>query len=182
MDKAAAARAIDAFLLALGRDPAKEPELRGTGARVADAFADELCRGYAVDVDALLRENTLEVASSGVVFLRDIAVSTTCPHHLMLGSGLATVAYAPRGKILGVGAIARVVDAFSQRLALQETIGEEVAAALEAHLAPSWVLCRIVMSHGCMTARGERRHGAKLDTVAVRGDRAAALAAFGGLP
>ena len=44
MDKAAAARAIDAFLLALGRDPAKEPELRGTGARVAEAFAAELCR------------------------------------------------------------------------------------------------------------------------------------------
>jgi GTP cyclohydrolase I len=182
MDKAAAARAIDAFLLALGRDPAKEPELRGTGARVAEAFAEELCRGYAVDVDALLRENTIEVASSGVVFLRDIAVATTCPHHLMLGSGLATVAYAPRGKILGVGAIARLVDAFSQRLALQETIGEEVAAALDVHLAPSWVLCRIVMSHGCMTARGERRHGAKLDTVAVRGDRVAALAALGGLP
>jgi GTP cyclohydrolase I len=182
MDRAAAARAIDAFLLALGRDPAKEPELRGTGARVAEAFADELCRGYAVDVDALLRENTLEVATGGVVILRDIAVSTTCPHHLMLGTGLATVAYAPRGKILGVGAIARVVDAFSQRLALQETIGEEVAAALAAHLAPEWVLCRIVLSHGCMTARGERRHGAKLDTLAVHGDRATALAAFGALP
>ena len=181
MDKAAAARAIDAFLLALGRDPAKEPELRGTGARVAEAFADDLCRGYGVDVEALLRENTLEVASTGVVLLRDIQVSTTCPHHLMLGTGLATVAYAHRGKILGVGAIARVVDAFSQRLALQEAIGEEVATALEAHLAPEWVLCRIVMSHGCMTARGARRHGATLDTVATRGDRNAALTVFGGL-
>lgn len=182
MDKAAAARAIDAFLLALGRDPAAEPELRGTGARVADAFADELCRGYAVDVAALLRENTLEVAASGVVLLRDIAVSTTCPHHLMVATGVATVAYAPRGKILGVGAIARVVDAFSQRLALQEAIGEDVARALDAHLAPAWILCRIVMAHGCMTARGERRHGARLETVAVRGDRAAALATFGALP
>jgi GTP cyclohydrolase I len=182
MDKAAAARAIDAFLLALGRDPAKEPELRGTGARVAAAFADELCRGYAVDVDALLRENTIEVATNGVVFLRDIAVSTTCPHHLMLGTGLATVAYAPRGKILGVGALARLVDAFSQRLALQEAIGEEVVTALDTHLGPEWAMCRIVMSHGCMTARGERRHGAKLDSLAVRGDRAGALAAFGALP
>lgn len=182
MDKVAAARAIDAFLLALGRDPNEEPELRGTGARVAAAFADELCRGYAVDVDALLRENTILVDSSGLVFLRDIAVSTICPHHLMLGTGLATVAYAPRGKILGVGAIARVVDAFSQRLALQEAIGEDVVKALAAHLDPEWAMCRIVMSHGCMTARGERRHGAMLDTLAVRGDRAAALAALGALP
>ena len=54
MDRDAAARAIDAFLRALGRDPEREPELVGTAARVAAAYADELIAGYAVDVDALL--------------------------------------------------------------------------------------------------------------------------------
>jgi GTP cyclohydrolase I len=62
-----------------------------------------------------------------------------CPHHLMPASGTATVAYAANDRIVGVGAIARVVDAFSRRLTLQETIGAEVTRALDKHLAPRWV-------------------------------------------
>ena len=58
MDNDRAARAIDDFLRALGRDPAREPELLGTGARVADAFR-ELTSGYDVDVPALLRDNLI---------------------------------------------------------------------------------------------------------------------------
>ena len=175
-DRAAAARAIDAFLIAIGRDPAKEPELAGTGARVADAWLDELCSGYDVDVDALVRDATLVVEGEGsVVELRDVAITTTCPHHLMAGVGKATVGFAPRGKILGVGAIARLLDAFARRLTLQEAIGEGVVAAIERNLAPRWVACRVEMSHACMTARGERIHGAKLVTFARRGDVDAAV-------
>ncbi len=181
MNRAEAARAIDAFLRAIGRNPDSEPELAGTGERVAAAFLDELCAGYAVDVDALVKAETLEVEASGVVALRDLGVTTTCPHHLMPGTGTALVAFAPRGRALGVGGIARLVDAFAHRLTLQETIGEGVAGALEHGLAPRWVACRIVMTHTCMTARGERRHGAALETIAVRAgtpaDRAEALAA-----
>ncbi len=180
MDEKAAAAAIDAFLRAIGRNPDEDPELRGTGDRVAAAFVHELCRGYAVDVKALLAENTFPGTASGPVVLRDIAVTTTCPHHLMLSTGVATVAYEPAGKIVGVGALARLVDAFANRLILQESIGEAVVGALNEHVAPRWAACRLVMSHGCMIARGERRHGARLETFAVRGDRALALAAVGG--
>jgi GTP cyclohydrolase I len=179
MDEKAAAAAIDAFLRAIGRNPDEDPELRGTGERVASAYIHDLCRGYAVDVAALLRENTFAGAASGPVVLRDVAVTTTCPHHLMLSSGSATIAYEPAGKIVGVGALARLVDAFANRLILQESIGEAVCGALSEHVAPRWCACRLVMSHGCMTARGERRHGARLETVAFRGDRALALAAIG---
>jgi GTP cyclohydrolase I len=172
MDRSAAARAIDEFLIAIGRDPKTEPEIRGTGARVADAFIDELCSGYAVDVDALLRGNLLE-GGGGIVALRDVAITTTCPHHLMPGIGKATIGFAPGQKIIGVGALARLLDAFSRRLTLQETIGENVVDAIQRNLAPRWVTCRIEMSHACMTARGERVHGARLVTVAYRTDGAA---------
>jgi len=175
MDRPRAARAIDEFLIAIGRDPKTEPELRGTGARVADAFIDELCSGYAVDVDALLRGNVLGERGSGIVELRDVAIATTCPHHLMTGLGKATVAFAPKDKILGVGALARLLDAFSRRLTLQETIGEGVVAAIEKNLEPRWVACRIEMTHACMTARGERTHGARLVTYAMRGDTSEAM-------
>ena len=180
MDRDAAARAIEAFLAAIGRDASREPELAGTGARVADAFVDELCAGYGVDVDALVRGATIAQSGEGsIVELRDVALTTTCPHHLMAGVGKATVAFAPRGKILGVGAIARLLDAFARRLTLQETLGEGVVAAIEANLGPRWVACRIEMSHACMIARGERTHGAKLVTFAVRAvDEAARRDAF----
>ena len=170
MDRAAAARAIEDFLIAIGHDPRAEHELRGTGERVANAFVDELCSGYGVDVDALVRGNAIASdASHTVVELRDVAIATTCPHHLMAGVGKATVAFAPRDRIVGVGSIARLVDAFARRLTLQEAIGEGVVATVERNLAPRWVACRVEMSHACMVARGERAHGARLVTLASRG-------------
>ena len=169
MNREAAARAIEAFLRALGRDPGREPELVGTGERVAKAWADELLAGYAVDVDALLAGSVL-AGSSELVVVRDIPVATTCPHHLMPSTGAATVAFAPGDRLVGVGAVARLVDAFARRLALQEQIGEHVVQALDRHLHPRWAACRIVLSHACMTARDERTHGARVETVATAGD------------
>jgi|SRR5580692_7384822 GTP cyclohydrolase I len=176
MDRIAAARAIDEFLLALGRDPKVETELRGTGARVAEAYLDELCSGYAVDVDALVRGNIIDGPSvtDTIVELRDVALTTTCPHHLMAGIGKATLGFAPKGKILGVGSMARLLDAFARRLTLQETIGDGVVSAIHDNLAPRWVACRIEMTHACMTGRGERTHGARLVTYAVRAESDAA--------
>jgi GTP cyclohydrolase I len=181
MDRQAAARAIDAFLRALGRDPERDPELTGTGERVARAWADELLEGYAVDVDVLLTENAI-AGTSELVVVRGIPVATTCPHHLMPSTGEAIVALAPEGRLIGVGAVVRLVDAFARRLALQEELGEKVVAALEKHLRPRWAACRIVLSHTCMTVRGSRTHGARVETVALRGadiDRAILYAALG---
>jgi GTP cyclohydrolase I len=169
MDRVAAARAIDEFLLAIGRNPSVEHELEGTGARVAAAYIDELTSGYSVDVDALLRGNVLAGSPGSIVELRDVAVTTTCPHHLMAGVGKATIGFAPREKILGIGSMARLLDAFARRLTLQETIGDGVVDAIERNLAPRWVACRIEMTHACMIARGERTHGARLVTFAMRG-------------
>src|SRR5579864_67482 len=101
MDREAAARAIDAFLAALGRDRDHEPHLVGTGARVAAAYADELIAGYDVDVDALLSQNVF-AGHSEIVVIRDIPLTTTCPHHLMPATGTASVAFAPEEHLVGV--------------------------------------------------------------------------------
>jgi GTP cyclohydrolase I len=168
VDREAAARAIDAFLRALGRDPERHPELSGTGERVANAWADELLSGYGVDVDALIVPNVF-AGTTELVVVRAIPVSTLCPHHLTVSSGEATVAFAPHEHLVGVGTVAAVVDAFARRLALQESLGEQVAGALHKHLAARWVACRVVLSHACMTARGERAHGARVETLALHG-------------
>jgi GTP cyclohydrolase I len=168
VDRQAAARAIDAFLRALGRDPAREPELSGTGERVAAAYSDELLAGYAVDVDELLAQSVF-AGTSQLVVVRDVPVSTMCPHHLMPSTGTATVAFGPDEHLIGIGTVARLVDAYARRLMLQEQLGERVVAALQKHLAPRWAACRLVLTHACMTARGERAHGTRVETLALAG-------------
>lgn len=170
MDRAAAANAIDAFLRAIGRDAGKEPDLVGTGARVADAFVDELCAGYAIDGRALVEKHAMDAnaAAPSVIVVRDIPVVTTCPHHLLPAVGSADVALSAKDRIIGIGAIGELVDAHARRLTLQEHIGERVADDLDAVLAPEWVACRLLLSHGCMIARGSRPIGTKVETMALR--------------
>jgi GTP cyclohydrolase IA len=175
IDRTAAATAIDAFLRALGRDPDHEPDLVGTGARVADAYADELCAGYAVDTRALLESSAMTGTSDGLVVVRDIALTTMCPHHLLPASGTATIAMQPRARLVGLGALASLAFAHARRLALQENIGEAIVRDIEAVLEPAWVGCRLVLVHGCMVARGERAVGSRVETVALRGASTDAL-------
>ena len=176
MDRAAAANAIDAFLRAIGRDASKEPDLAGTGARVADAFMDELCAGYAVDSRALVEKHAMDASETPLVVVRDIPVVTTCPHHLLPAVGTADVALVAKKRIVGIGAITELVDAHARRLTLQEHIGERVVDDLDAVLAPEWVAVRILLSHGCMIARGSRPIGTKVETMALRRVDAVTLA------
>jgi GTP cyclohydrolase IA len=168
-DRTAAASAIDAFLRAIGRDPATEPDLVGTGARVADAYIDELCAGYAVDTQALLRKGSIDASTPGLVIVRDVPIVTMCPHHLLPASGTATVAMHTAERLVGLGTLAAIVEAHARRLTLQERIGEAVVNDIAAVLAPDWCACRLVLSHGCMVSRGERALGSRVETVAVRG-------------
>lgn len=163
----AAAAAIDAFLRALGLD---SPDTAGTGERVAQMFAQDLCAGYGVDTRTLVTSSVIEVAKPSVVAVRDIAVTTTCPHHLLPAIGRATVAFKARQKVIGLGTVAALVDAHARRLALQENISEAIVEDLAAGLEPEWVACRLVLRHGCMIARGERAHGSSVETIAGRGD------------
>jgi GTP cyclohydrolase I len=164
----AAAGHLEALLRAIGRDPDTDAELADTGRRVADAFVDELCSGYTTDARALLRESVI-VGDAELVTVRDVFVTTTCPHHLMPATGRATVAFAPAGRIVGIGTIVAVVEAYARRLVLQEALGEDVVEALDVELRPRWVGCRLLLSHGCMVSRGERAHGARVETLALRG-------------
>jgi GTP cyclohydrolase IA len=172
VDRARAERAVREFLLALGREPEREPELQGTPARVVEAYANDLLSGYDVDVQALLSEGEAiaENESSGLVALSGISVSTVCPHHLLLSNGVASVAYRPGSRLFGLGTLAALVNAYARRLSLQESIGESVAQALVEHGGARAAYCEIRLVHGCLVARGSRQTGAALSTSARRGD------------
>ncbi len=178
IDRPAAERAIREFLRALGHDTAADPELSETPERVVRAYADELLAGYAVDVKALLAQGSVGgQRPSGVVVVRDVSVATVCPHHLMPSVGKATIAYLPGERVLGLGTIAELVDAFARRLALQEDIGQNVVHALMDDAGARGAYCRIVLSHACLSARGARRSEASVVTTANAGELAGAAGA-----
>lgn len=172
VDRARAERAVREFLLALGRDVDADPDLTGTPARVVEAYERELLSGYDVDVKALLAdgEAVSETKVSGVIALSGIAVSTICPHHLLLSNGSASVVYRPGTRLFGLGTLAALVNAFARRLSLQESIGESVVQALVEYGGARAAYCELRLVHGCLVARGSRQAGAELVTTARRGD------------
>jgi GTP cyclohydrolase I len=188
VDRDAAARAIEAFLRALGQPI--EGDLVGTGERVADAWADDLLEGEAIDASAILREGSFVIAGeTGLVVLRDLAVTTMCPHHLLPAHGVGLVIYQPGERVAGFGTIAHVLDALSRRLTLQERIADGVAELLMSELGARGALCKLALTHTCLIARGERKHRAVVETLATRGsfavpspDRDWALATLSATP
>jgi GTP cyclohydrolase IA len=169
VDRRAAARAIEDFLRALGHAP--EGELEGTGERVADAWADDLLEGEPIDAAAVLREGSMsiEAGGEGLVVVRDLSVVTMCPHHLLPAHGTGIVAYLPGDRLAGIGTLAHVVDVLSRRLTLQERISADVVALLMRELGARGALCRLALTHACLLARGERKVGAVVETLAVAG-------------
>jgi GTP cyclohydrolase I len=171
VDRERARAAIAEFLRALGVDPNADPELAATPARVADAWADDLVNGYLVDVRALLRAESSPIVGHGaqLVLLREVSISTVCPHHLLPARGTADIAYLPGRLAAGLGTIVRLVDAYAHRLTLQETIGENVSRALVDHLGARGAACRLRLQHGCLASRGERHPEAVVETIALAG-------------
>ncbi len=188
VDRSRAEQAIFEFLRAIGQDPDRDTELAGTPARVAEAWANDLIDGYDVDVPRLLTGESSPApgGAAGIITVRGLAISTMCPHHLLPARGTATVVYLPGTRIAGIGTLARLVDAYAHRLALQEAIGAKVAAALVEHLGARGAACQIALSHSCLASRGERQTAASVETLALAGsfepagpDRDLALAALG---
>ena len=169
MDIPAAERSIADFLRALGYD-LDAPELQGTPARVAEAYATDLLAGEGIDLDGLVREGSAPVdAKVGLVVVRGLAVTAICPHHLLPSLGSATIGYLPGQRLLGLGTFPRLIDAASRRLTLQEGIGERVVAALMNGAGALGAFCQIDLLHGCLAARGPRRPEARMVTLARAG-------------
>ena len=173
VDRDAAERAIRSFLTALGHDPDRNPELERTPALVTEAFETELLAGYAVNVPSLLATESSPIAPDGPrgpVIVRGLAVATMCPHHLLPAAGHATVTYLPGDRLVGLGTLARVIDAFARRLTLQEAIGEAVVRALVDHAHARGALCRMELRHACLSIRGAKQVSATVVTVARAGE------------
>ncbi len=162
-------RAVRVLIAATGDDPRREG-LRDTPARVARAY-DEWFSGYSADPKALL-ERVFDEAEDydETIILRSIPLVSTCEHHLAPIVGQAHVAYRPRGRVVGISKLSRLVDAYARRLQLQERLTRQIARALDEALKPKGVAVVIEASHGCMSTRGVNQHGVSMVTKSWLGD------------
>ena len=175
-DLARAARAIDEFLRAIGAPVGSDPELAQTGARVAEAYANDLLCGYAMDPRSILADST-DSRADGLVVLRDVPATTMCPHHLLPATGVVHLGYWPDGRVVGLGALGRLVECFSRRFALQEDLAESIAGALVEHLGARGAGVVVDLTPSCVTVRGGRLHGARAVTTAFSGEAKASAPA-----
>ena len=154
------------MLLAIGEDPDREG-LRDTPRRIAEAYA-EVFAGMRADPASLLRVG-FEEGHDEMVILRDIPFFSMCEHHLLPFHGSAHVAYVPRGRVVGISKIARLVDAVARRPQLQERLTSQVADTLMDALDPDGVAVAVQAEHLCMTMRGIKKPGSRMVTSAMRG-------------
>ncbi|MFI5301738.1 MAG: GTP cyclohydrolase I [Polyangiales bacterium] len=167
IDHAAAARAIDDFVRALGHG--SDPALAGTGRRVAALWSDELLDGYGCDVDALIADAVPVFEGDSLVVVESIATHVVCPHHLTIATGVSTVGYRPVDRVLGFGAVAALVDAYAHRFALQEDVGAAIARALVDKLGASGAACAMRLRHGCLALHGPKQRSSRVLTLATAG-------------
>ena len=158
--------AVCEILLAVGEDPDREG-LRRTPRRVARMYA-ELLAGLHRDPADLLGAAFSEQYDELVV-LRDIPFSSICEHHLMPFEGVAHIAYLPDGRIVGISKLARVVDAFSKRLQVQERMTTQICDLIMDKVQARGAAVVIKATHTCMTCRGVKKPGSLMVTSAIKG-------------
>lgn len=148
--------------------PEKGMGITETPERAARMWMEELTSGYDVDIAGLFRLFEPE-EYDGIVIVRDIPVRSVCIHHLVPFVGHAHIGYVAGDKILGLSKFARLVDAFSKRLQIQENITKQVISSLDEHLQPRGAIVVIEAEHMCMTLRGVQAPGTKTITSDVTG-------------
>ena len=166
--RAEAEEAVRTLIAWAGDDPEREG-LKDTPRRVTGAY-EEYYLGYGLDPAEVLSKTFDEAGGyDDLVMLRDIRVESHCEHHMTPFLGVAHVAYLPKGRIVGISKIARVVEIFAKRLQTQETMTAQIADAIEAALMPRGVAVLIEAEHQCMSMRGVRQPGVRTITTRFTG-------------
>jgi GTP cyclohydrolase I len=169
-DDASLRAAIAELLRAAGRDPAADPDLQHTPARVATLWRNEFLAGYAMDPQAILGDPVVGEADPDVVVVGGLRFHSMCPHHLVPFRGVAHVAYIPSGKLVGFGRLADLVECFTKRLTLQERATHQIAQALMDGLSAKGAGCVLEAEQLCLALPGERHDQSGVVTSAFVGE------------
>jgi GTP cyclohydrolase I len=159
---------VRAQLEEIGEDPDREGLLR-TPLRVAKAL-DYLTSGYTTSLEEVVNNAVFDAeGAEEMVLVRDVEFYSMCEHHMLPFFGKATVAYLPKGKIIGLSKIARIVDVYARRLQVQERLTNQIADALAETLDPHGVAVIMEGQHLCMMMRGVQKQESNTVTSSMRG-------------
>ncbi len=159
--------AVRDILTEIGEDPEREGLLR-TPERMHRMWLELTC-GYRVDPDRLINGAVFDVGYSEMVVIKGIPFYSLCEHHMLPFFGTAAVGYLPRGRVIGLSKIPRVVEMYARRLQVQERMTQQVADFLQQRLNPYGVGVVIEAEHLCMAMRGVQKGGATMVTSSVLG-------------
>jgi GTP cyclohydrolase I len=160
-------RLVEQILVELGEDPSRQG-LRATPDRVARAFR-ELTDGYGLRASDVVAGAVFDQDYDEMVLVKDIPFYSLCEHHMLPFFGTCHVGYLPKGKVVGLSKIPRLVSMFAHRLQLQERMTKEIAEALNNELAPRGVGVVVEARHLCMEMRGVQKTGGELITSCMLG-------------
>lgn len=167
IDQAKISAAVAEMLTAFGENVEREG-LRNTPERVARMY-EELLAGYRQDPMEILNEAVFDVSYDEMVLVRDIEFYSLCEHHMLPFMGRAHVAYLPKGKVIGLSKIPRIVDMFARRLQVQERMTLQIANLIMEVLQPHGVAVVMEAVHLCSVMRGVKKHDARMTTSAMLG-------------
>lgn len=156
-----------AILELIGENPEREGLLK-TPRRAAKALLDCTC-GYGQDAVAIGQKAVFEHAGSQVVIVRDIEFYSFCEHHILPFFGNVSVAYLPKGKMLGLSKLARIVDVYARRLQVQERLTSQVCHVIEEIMPNDGVLVICEAGHLCMKMRGVEKQDSSTTTMEYSG-------------
>ncbi len=159
--------AVREILAGIGEQPDREGLLK-TPSRVAKMYA-ELTAGYHIDPEALINDAIFTVGYDEMVLVKNIDFYSLCEHHMLPFMGQVHVAYIPRGKVVGLSKIPRIVEMFARRLQVQERMTVQIADFINAHLEPEGVAVVAEGVHMCSVMRGVKKANASMVTSAMRG-------------
>ena len=160
-------RAVREILLAVGEDPTREGLLETPG-RVARMYA-EMFQGLHQEPGSHLNKTFEQETYDEMVVLRDIEFASMCEHHLLPFTGRVHVAYIPKGRVVGLSKMPRVIESLARRPQLQERLTQQIAEMLMARLDAKGVGVVVEATHSCMTIRGVRKPGSTFVTSAMLG-------------
>lgn len=164
----AAEEAFRTLLNWVGDDPSRDG-LNDTPKRMARAFSDYFS-GYGENPGQYLSRTFQETDGyDEMILLRNIPFHSHCEHHMAPIVGRAWVGYVPGSRVVGISKLARVVEAYSRRLQIQERLTAQIANTIEDVLRPHGVAVVLKATHFCISARGVRKHDVDLVTSRMLG-------------
>jgi len=158
---------VDSLLVELGEDPDRQG-LKATPDRVSRALR-ELTDGYGAKPEDVVAGAVFDQDYDEMVVVKDVPFYSLREHHLLPFFGQVHVGYLPKGKVIGLSKIPRLIEVFAHRLQIQEQLTNQVAEALNAAVAPRGVGVVVEARHLCMEMRGVETHGGRMITSCMLG-------------